>query len=151
MSRADPTWLTRQGYEKARDELDRLLHAYRSGQDPRRGDDVAETEDQRERHVRRIRQLQELLLTSEVGSPPPDDGVAEPGMVLTVGHPDRSSDTFLLATRGTAVDEAMQVCSPQSPLGRALLGARVSETRSYRLPDGATTTVTLLHAEPFRE
>lgn len=151
MSLADPTWLSQQGYEQARDELDRLLLAYRSGRYPRLGDDIAEIESRREMHLRRIRQLQELLLTAEVGTPPPDDGVAEPGMVLTVRHPDRSTDTFLLATRGTTVDETMEVCSPQSPLGRALLGARVSGTRDYRLPDGSTTTVTLLHAEPFRE
>ena len=39
--------------------------------------------------------------------------------------------------------------SPNSPLGAALLGARVGETREYRLPDGGSMKVTLVSAEPF--
>lgn len=150
MSRGAMTWLSEQGYEQAREELSRLLLAYRSSRHSQPDNEVPGADGQRAWTEQRIRQLQELLLTADVGPPPPDDGIAEPGMVLTVRHTDGATDTFLLATRGSPVDRDMAVCSPQSPLGRALLGAQQGDTRSYPLPDGTTTTVTLLHAEPFR-
>ena len=44
----------------------------------------------------------------------------------------------------------LEVVSPNSPLGAALMGARVGDTRSYQLPDGGSMAVTLVSAEPFR-
>jgi len=44
----------------------------------------------------------------------------------------------------------LEAYSPNSPLGRALLDAKVGETREYELPNGGTMKVTLLKAEPFR-
>jgi transcription elongation GreA/GreB family factor len=108
---------------------------------------------EREWQERRIWQLQELLLTAEVGAQPPDDGVAEPGMVLTVRYADRDdTETVPLANREAhQVHETMKVYSPDSPLGRARLGARQNDTRDYFVPNGGTKSVTLLKAKPFRE
>lgn len=149
VNEAVPRWLTRQGYEHLQDELNSLLLVLRSTQ-PHRGDPIAQ--DQREWQERRIRQLQELLLTAEVGVIPPDDGIAEPGMVLTVRYDDENdTETFLLAARDAQVHETMEVYSPDSPLGRALLGAREDDTRDYILPDGSTMKVTMIKAQPFHE
>lgn len=150
MSDTGSTWLTQQGYEHVRNELNSLLLAYRSAE-YHHNDPQAQVE--REWQERRIRQLQELLLTAEVGTQPPDDGVAEPGMVLTVRYADRDdTETFLLANREAHhVPETMKVYSPDSPLGRALLGARQNDTRDYFVPDGGTKSVTLVKAKPFRE
>ncbi len=97
----------------------------------------------------RIREIHELLSNAIVGRTPPDDGVAEPGMVLTVRYDDTGEiETFLLGVRG-AEDTSIEVYSPQSPLGIALTGTRPGESRSYRLPTGALQSVTLLLAVPF--
>ena len=49
----------------------------------------------------RIRQIQDLLTNAVVGEDPPDDGIAEPGMVLTVRYDDTGEiETFLLGVRG---------------------------------------------------
>lgn len=149
MKDAGPTWLSRQGCEQVRDELNRLLLAYRSA-DYHHNDPAAR--ERREWQEGRIRQLQEILLTADVGAQRPDDGVAEPGMVLTVRYDDEDdTETFLLATRGAHVHETMEVYSPDSPLGRAIWGAKENDTRDYLLPDGSTMRVTLVHATPFRE
>jgi hypothetical protein len=37
-----------------------------------------------------------------------------------------------------------------SPLGAALIGAHVGDTREYQLPDGGNMKVALVSAEPFR-
>ncbi len=97
----------------------------------------------------RIREIHELLSTATTGSPPPDDGVVEPGMVVTVRYEDTGeSETFLLGVRG-AESADIEVYSPDSPLGQALLGATPGEHRGYRLPNGGQQRVTLDAAVPL--
>lgn len=99
----------------------------------------------------RIREIHELLSAAGSSAPPPDDGVAEPGMVLTVRYGDaEDTETFLLGVRGVEGDE-LEVYSPNSPLGQALLGATPGEERRYRLPDGRHQKVTLLAARPLAQ
>jgi transcription elongation factor GreA len=97
----------------------------------------------------RIRQIQDLLTNAVVGEDPPDDGIAEPGMVLTVRYDDTGEiETFLLGVRGVE-DAAIDVYSVQSPLGSAIAGARPGEQRIYSIPSGANLPVTLLKAVPY--
>ena len=97
----------------------------------------------------RIRQIQDLLSNAVVGEDPPDDGIAEPGMILTVRYDDTGEiETFLLGVRG-AEDADVDVYSLQSPLGSAIVGARVGEQRTYSIPRGANLPVTLLKAVPY--
>ncbi|MQA12985.1 MAG: transcription elongation factor GreAB [Pseudonocardiaceae bacterium] len=160
MTGTQQVWLTQEAYERLKQELAVLL-AQRSGQgastgsglvedrDPDTFDDQSFTE-QRDRE-QRIRKLQETLQYAVVGEEPPDDGIAEPGMVLTVRFADEpDTETFLLAdpeqhdTRGD-----IESCSPSSPLGMALSGAKQGEQRQYRLPDGRVMTVSMVRAVPY--
>jgi transcription elongation GreA/GreB family factor len=94
----------------------------------------------------RIGEIHELLSNAADGTFPPDDGVAEPGMVLTVRYADSGdTETFLLGVRG-AEGSDMEVYSPNSPLGRALLGATPGDHRDYLLPNGREQRVTLVAA-----
>lgn len=132
------TWLTPATHARLRAELAELL---RTGAP---GDDFAEVQYRQTR----VRQLQDLLRDAVVGEDPPDDGVAEPGMVLTVRYDDdATTETFLLGLRDDAAD--LEACSPDSPLGLALTGARPGERRTYRVPSGGTVGVTLLDAAPY--
>jgi len=97
----------------------------------------------------RIRQIEDLLTNAIVGEDPPDDGVAEPGMVLTVRYDDTGEiETFLLGVRG-AEDADIDVYSMQSPLGGAIAGARPGEQRTYSIHSGANLPVTPLKAVPY--
>ena len=59
-------------------------------------------------------------------------------------------ETFLIATREEgARSNEIEIYSPNSPLGGALLEAKVGETREYVLPNGGTMKVTLVSAEPY--
>ena len=94
----------------------------------------------------RIGEIHELLSNAADGTFQPDDGVAEPGMVLTVRFADTGdTETFLLGVRG-AEGSDMEVYSPNSPLGRALLGATPGDHRDYLLPNGREQRVTLVAA-----
>ncbi len=79
-------------------------------------------------------------------------GVALPGSVVKVYYDGDESDseTFLIATRQEGVvHDKLEVYSPASPLGAALLNAKVGDTRSYTVPSGNTVKVTLVSAEPY--
>lgn len=137
MTTVQPRWLTKEAHDRLRAELDDLL--------ARRIESEGEEEEAQRRA--RIREIQELLRDAVVGEAPPDDGIAEPGMVLTVRFEDGDTETFLLGARG-GVDDDLDVYSPESPLGAALSGARQGERRTYAVPNGGTAEVTLVRAVP---
>jgi transcription elongation factor GreA len=140
-------WLSAQGHQQTRTELERLLLSHRSESTRLDVDDAVARHRWRER---RIRHLQELLLGATVGTAPADDGIAEPGMVLTVRiDDDPETETFLLAESNVPTPSGIEVSSPASPIGRAVLGARDGDTRACRLPDGHTISITLLAARPY--
>lgn len=138
-------WLTEQTLDRVRIELALLRMERATGSHRGHAD--------REHRELRIRQLQELISNAAVGHEPPDDGVAEPGMVLTVRYEAVGlSETFLLADREeeSTLGDDLPICSPRSPLGAALSGAGQGDRREYRIPGGKTMTVTLVKAVPYR-
>ncbi|MGD9525394.1 GreA/GreB family elongation factor [Pseudonocardia sp.] len=137
-------WLTEQTLDRVRVELARLL--------VERATDGHRGHTDREYRALRIRHLQELVSNAAVDHEPPDDGVAEPGMVLTVHYEAAGlTETFLLADREESTDnDELPIFSPSSPLGMALSGARPGERREHRIPSGETMTVRLVKAVPYR-
>jgi transcription elongation factor GreA len=146
-AKKEQVWLTKEAHDRLLGELTSLLAQRESSSAPT---DVAD----QDRRELRIRQLQEVL-GSAIVQEPPDDGVAEPGMVLTVRYEDEHDvETFLMADREEAAAyrdlRDREVCSPQSPVGRALTGAVRGEQREYLAPGGVRMKVTLLKAVPHR-
>jgi transcription elongation GreA/GreB family factor len=120
--------MTRQAHIRLKTELS-ALHSPPSIEVP---DDFMDCHDDRiAAHLARrarIGQIHDLLANAAVGQDPDDDVIAEPGMVLTVRFDDTGEiETFLLGVRG-AEDADIEVYSMQSPLGRAIAGARPGET-----------------------
>ncbi|MFE9750469.1 GreA/GreB family elongation factor [Saccharothrix saharensis] len=139
-------WLTPHAHQRLRAELAELNRTAGAADDPADQDDRAALRRQRQD---RLREIQDLLANAVVGEDPPDDGIAEPGMVLTVRYDDTGdTETFLLGTRAAEHGD-IEVYSPDSPLGTALTGARRGEQRAYRVPAGGTIRVTLLEAVPY--
>ncbi|EHR50235.1 transcription elongation factor [Saccharomonospora marina XMU15] len=141
-------WLTKDAFDRLSEELS-LLRSRTA-----RGPDFADADPDElvheHRRQRRIRELEELLRRVVVDEAPPDDGIAEPGMVLTVRFDDDpETETFLLGLPDGVEDGELEVCSPDSPLGAALLDARQGEQRRYVVPSGDAVRVTLLRAVPF--
>ena len=98
----------------------------------------------------RIVQLEDMLKRAQVGETPPDDGVVEPGMVVTYRFAgDDEQERFLLGAREMADTTNLQVFSPQSPLGSAIIGKRTGETVPYTAPNGKTLEVEILDAVPY--
>lgn len=131
-------WLTPEAQRRLQTELAALRV-------PAAEDDI----DAARRRSARIREIQMLLANAVVGEDPPNDGIAEPGMVLTIRYDDTTEEeVFLLGLRDAEQGE-LEVYSPISPLGTAITGARKGEQRAYQVPNGTTVRVTLLDAVPY--
>jgi transcription elongation factor GreA len=83
-----------------------------------------------------------------VGERASDNGVVEPGMLVTV---DLAGDElrFLLGSREVAPSEDIEVYSEKSPLGSALLGRKIGESTSYQAPNGNQIPVKVIDATPY--
>ena len=153
------TWLTREAHDRLKAELDTLvegraamaaeINARREEGDLKENGGYHAAKEEQGKRESRIRQLQELLRTAQVGDAPTASGVAGPGMVVTVRFDDDDeTETFLIGSREESASD-IEVYSAQSPLGKALDGAKEGETRSYETPTGKTVRVTVQKADPF--
>jgi len=143
------TWLTQEAHDRLSHELDELIAGRGAVAKKENGGYHAAKEEQGKQELR-ILQLQALLREATVGNPPVSDGVAGPGTVVEVRFDaDDDVETFLIGSREETETAGVQVYSPASPLGKALIGAREGDTVSYNTPTGKTMKVTLVSARPF--
>ncbi|HEY8457115.1 MAG TPA: transcription elongation factor GreA [Actinopolymorphaceae bacterium] len=157
-------WLTKQAYDRLKAELEHLTGPVRTELSRRIGEardegDLSENggyhaaREEQGKTEARIRKLQDLLRRAKVGDAPPDDGIVEPGMTVTVRFAgDDDTETFLLGSRELlTLDESvdMEVYSPESPLGRAINGKRKGETTTYTAPNGREVSVEIIDTVPF--
>ena len=155
------TWLTQEAHDRLQHELDELvahrpviaaeINARREEGDLKENGGYHAARDEQAKQEARIRHLQEILRSAQVGVSPADNGVVEPGMVVTIAYDgdDDDRETFLLGSREEGVHGSLQVYSPQSPLGQAIQGASRGESREYILPNGRVQKVAVLDAKPF--
>ena len=74
----------------------------------------------------RIRQLEHLLENAEIVAPPAE-GVVGPGSIVTVvyeGDDESAAERYLVGHIEEERQDDLDVVSPESPLGLALIGAR---------------------------
>ena len=84
-----------------------------------------------------------------MGTAPADDGVVEPGMVVTV-EMFGETETFLLGSREIIGDEDdLTVYSEKSPMGTAVQGAVPGKTVTYTAPNGKQVEVKVLATTPY--
>jgi transcription elongation factor GreA len=147
MTTTSRVWISPQAHERLHRELDTLRFLFSAGIADEGTDENATAV--RRAWETRIQQIHDLLINAVVGEDPPNDGIAEPGMVVTVRYDATGdTDTFLLGVHGAEFAD-MTVYSIQSPLGVAIAGARPGESRTYRLPNGPDLAVRLLKAVPY--
>jgi transcription elongation factor GreA len=157
-----PVWLTQAKFDALQEELEELRGPGRAAivqkvSDARDEGDLKENggyhaaREELGKLDGRIAQLEDMLKRAQVGETPPDDGVVEPGMVVTyrfVG--DDEEEKFLLGAREMkGDDDDLEVYSPQSPLGEAINGRRRGETVEYVAPNGKTLKVEVVDAVPY--
>jgi transcription elongation factor GreA len=154
-----PTWLTQEAFDRLKAELDNLINVERAAiskkiQDAREEGDLKENggyhaaKDQQGIIEARIARLTQILANSVVGeSQEASDTVAQ-GMVITIELNEKKME-FLLGSAEMAENTDMSVYSPDSPMGIAIMGAKIGESVSYTAPNGKTLTVKIVSVRHF--
>jgi transcription elongation factor GreA len=152
------SFLTQGAYDRLRAELDQLsgpgrseiakkIEAAREEGDLKENGGYHAAKEEQGKMEARIRQLTQLLESATIGEKPADDGVVEPGMVVTV-EMFGDEETFLLGSR-EITDDTMHVFSEKSPIGAAVNGSKVGDTVSYTAPNGKQIEVKVVHTTPY--
>jgi len=160
----DTIWVTQPAYDRLQQELDHLrgdvraditakiASAREEGDLKENGGYHAAREEQGKTEAR-IRQLEEMLRRAEVGEKAADDGTVDEGMIVTIRFTgDSDTEQFLLGSRELLSMDSnvdLDVFSPTSPLGAALLGKNKGDAVSYETPNGTTVSVEIVDAKPF--
>jgi transcription elongation factor GreA len=151
------TWLTQEAADRLAAELANLetegrtevikkIEAARAEGDLKENGGYHAARDEQGKIEARIRQLKQMLENATIGAPPASaDGVVGAGMVVSAIVADDEM-RFLLGSREIATDD-LDVYSEKSPLGSAVLGAKIGDKVSYTLPNGKTISVEILGAE----
>lgn len=126
-------------------ELDRLREERRQlvaslGFDETRGDSAdqaaaVERGAELERVDHRIEELTDLLSTSRQAEPPSGEEV-EIGTLVTLEFGDGDTETVQVGMKALQEQDDISVLTPDSPLGRAILGRRAGDTVTYTTPRG---------------
>ena len=152
-------FLTQEAHDRLKAELDQLtgrgrIEIARKIEEAREEGDLKENggyhaaREEQGKMEARIRQLTQLLQTATIGETPADDGVVEPGMLVTV-EIFGDEETFLLGNREIADGSDLQVFSEKSPMGAAVNGKTVGEATSYSAPNGKIIHVKIIAAKPY--
>ncbi len=152
-------WLTQEAHDRLKAELDQLvagrpamaaeINARREG-DLRENGGYHAAKDEQGKQEARIRQLEDLLRKARVGNAPTTATHAATGTVITIRFQgDDETEKFLLGSREIAGTTGLQVYSPESALGSAILGAKPGTTVTYQAPNGRDITVDVVAVEPF--
>ncbi|MDJ0334099.1 transcription elongation factor GreA [Salinibacterium sp. G-O1] len=132
----DTLWLTHASFDRLQAELERLQAA----PSDHAGNDA------------RIIEVKNILRRAEVSNKP-DDGLVEPGMVISVLFAgDDEPTSFLLAQRDLASgqdDLDLDVYSPSTPLGLSIVGKYPGDSFAYTTASGKNVSGGILTAVPF--
>jgi transcription elongation factor GreA len=150
---SDATWLTQEAYDRLTDELAQLLTVARADiakriQEAREEGDLKENggyhaaKEEQGKIESRINRLEEILATAQVGEAPKAHGVVQQGLVISV-ELNGSKKKFLLGSAEIS-DEDIEVYSPDSPIGSAIMGKKIGEQLDVYLPNGKTIQVKIL-------
>jgi transcription elongation factor GreA len=153
------TWLTQEAADRlaaelahlettGRSEIVKKIESARAEGDLKENGGYHAAREEQGKMEARIRQLKHMLENAEIGTPPASAaGVVAPGMKVTVEIMGDEMQ-FLLGSREISSGE-LDVYSERSPLGSAVMGAKVGEEKSYTAPNGKNISVKIINAEIY--
>ena len=98
-----------------------------------------------------------MLSNAEIGSADSSDGIVKQGLLVTCLLNGSETEFFLGSHEifeGTKFEQQIEdgdldVYSPDSPIGQAILGTKVNEEVGYTAPNGKTITVKVVKLSNF--
>jgi transcription elongation factor GreA len=155
------TWLTQEAHDRLtaeladregprRTEITKRIEAAREEGDLKENGGYHAAREEQGKNEARVRQLKHLLEHAQIGVPDSAEDEVSHGKVITVRLVNfDEEETFLLGSREEAAHASIDVYSPTSPLGAAVLGKKVGETTSYILANGKEMQVEILKVADY--
>jgi transcription elongation factor GreA len=155
------TWLTQESFDRLsaelidrsgplRSEITKKIELAREEGDLKENGGYHAAREEQGKNEARIRQLKQMLENAQIGTPPSDTGVIAIGHVVTVEFSDGDSERFWLVSREEAVHATMDVYSPDSPLGNAVIGKKQGDKSSFALPNGKEISILIKNVEIYQ-
>lgn len=158
---SDVTYLTQEAHDRLQTELSertgplrveitKRIEAAREEGDLKENGGYHAAKEEQGKNEARVRQLTHLLENSQIGMPDADDDEVAPGKVVTVRFVEfDEEETFLLGSREESAHASVDVYSPTSPLGAAVLSRRIGDSATYELANGKTMTVEIINVQNY--
>ena len=155
------TWLTQEAFDRLQNELQHLttegridiakkIEIAREEGDLKENGGYHAAKEEQGMQEARIRQLEGLLKNAVVGEPEGDASVITQGSLVTASIGGQAEQTFLLGSREIAAGDDLDVYSPKSPLGEAILGLTAGGTTEFLAPNGNTIPVKITKVERYQ-
>ena len=139
------TEMTQVAYDRLKEELDRLegegrrriidaIATARAHGDLSENAEYHAARDQQGMQEARVRQIRQMLEDAAIVEVT-DDDVVKPGKLVTIKMGDDEAETYLLGLREEKGGDH-DVLTPESPLGRSLVGRSAGETVKAQVPRG---------------
>ena len=153
------SWLTQEAADRlsaelanlettGRSEIIKKIEAARAEGDLKENGGYHAAREEQGKIEARIRQLKHMLENAEIGTAPNNaDGLISPGMRVTVEIMGDEME-FLLGSREISSGD-LDVYSENSPLGAAVMGAKIGDTKTYNAPNGKMISVKIIKAEVY--
>lgn len=160
-SDAPVTFLTQDAYDRlvaelehlsttGREEIAKRIEAAREEGDLKENGGYHAAKEEQGKNEARIRVLKHLLEHAQIGSPEAHEDEVAHGKVITVRFVEfDEEETFLLGLREEAAHASVEVYSPTSPLGQAVLGKLKGDVTGYTLANGKTVTVEIVNVTSY--
>lgn len=157
----DVTWLTQEAHDRLqaeladregprRIEIAKRIESAREEGDLRENGGYHAAKEEQGKNEARVRQLRQLLEHARIGVPDADHDEVAHGRVITVRFTAfDEEETFLLGSREESAHASIDVYSPTSPLGAAVLGLRVGQQATYLLANGKEMAVEVVRVEAY--
>lgn len=164
----DNILLTQAAYDRLKGELEQLILVERGEiakkiQEAREEGDLKENggyhaaKEEQGKLEARINRLEEMLANAEIGAADSSDGIVKQGLLVTCLLNGNETEFFLGSHEifeGTKFEQQVEdgdldVFSPDSPIGKAILGKKIDEEVGYTAPNGKTITVKVVKLANF--
>lgn len=153
-------WLTKESFDRLsaelnersgplRTEITKKIELAREEGDLKENGGYHAAREEQGKNEARIRQLKQMLENAQIGTPPSEAGTIAIGHVVTVEFADGDTEKFWLVSREEAQHATMDVYSPDSPLGKAVLGKKQADETSFALPNGKEVKIVIKKVETY--
>ena len=130
-----------------RDEITKRIAAARAEGDLSENGGYQAAREEQSKNEGRINELTVKLRNAKIVEAP-KAGIVGNGSLVTIELAGNEM-TYVLGARDMASVTKYDVLSEESPIGKAIMGAKAGDTVSYQAPNGRTISVTVKDAKPL--